>query len=141
MSVVSKDISKNEAKVTQLLNPQAISATTLTSTGLDTSLYKRGALIVSAGAYTDGTYQVQVETSATSGGSYAVQGSANTEYVSGAAPTDISSAGTASKVYVYDLNLDQLDNRWLKVNINESVNGTTGVLLAIHFVGELKSGA
>lgn len=137
---VRNDISKNGAKVTSVRAPAALAATASEiGTGLDTAGYRRLALIAHAGVCTDGEYTITIETSATASGTYEPQTTALSEWVSGAAPTVITSA-VDDQVFVYDINLDRLDNRYIKVTVTESSAGTTGVILGLAWVGELQAG-
>lgn len=140
MSELSKNLNSRVQSVI-MLKAQATAATeTLQTTGIDTALYQSGKIVISTGTCTDGAYDPQVQTSATVGGSYAVQTVANSEYVAGVAPTQITTTADET-LYVYDLNLGKLDNRFLKLNLHETTGGTTGVVISAVFEGVLREAA
>jgi len=137
MSEIRKDLNSTVKSVVAL-KAQATAATdTLQTTALDGATVKRGKLVISTGTCTDGEYTPEIHTSATAGGSYAAQAVANSEYVSGVAPTVITAA-TDETLYVYDIDFSALDNRFVKFNLAETSAGTTGVVISAVWEIELK---
>lgn len=139
---ISKDIHNRQANVVSVLAPVAVAASNNgeSLTRLDTSKYVNLALVVHAGVCTDGEYTISVGTSAVAaGGAFAAQTVNLSEWVSGVAPTVITSSED-EKIWAYDVNIDRLDNRYIAPVITESSGGTTGVILGLSWVGELKRG-
>tara|TARA_R110000787_G_scaffold26337_1_gene73672 strand:- start:307 stop:702 length:396 start_codon:yes stop_codon:yes gene_type:complete len=118
--------------VTQAVAPAVHTATATQAAGIDTALYRKLVVVLDYGVVTDGTWTTTITTSATVGGSYV----ADDGLVTGEAFTVVTSTEDA-QVYEVAIDLDALDNRWLKVVQTETVASASS-LFGITLVGELK---
>lgn len=120
--------------VVQLKNPAATTATFTQTTGTDLSKYRKASILLSAGAWTDGTHTPKIQTSATVGGTYADDTAVLDSW------TAIGAAGQQNQVYKVDIDVDALANRFLKLVVTVA-GATTGAVYGAVLVGELKKGA
>lgn len=118
---------QNELDIQAVLLPGAKTATA-TSSAVDTSNYRRALVVVEVGVWTDGTHTFSLTSGATSGGSFT-----NDTNILGSFPV-ISSAPTASKTYVFMLDLDNLAGRWVKV-VSTVAGATTGAIYGATIIG------
>jgi hypothetical protein len=118
---------RNSHDVVQLVAPASLTATT-TSAAIDTADYVRASIIINAGVVTDGTFTPSIETSDAAAGSYAPDDGVQNVFTAITASTD-------AQVYVVDLDLGALDNRYLKFVLTETV-ASAGGLISATFVGE-----
>lgn len=122
-------------EVTELVAPAAYTATQ-TSAAVDLSKYRRAFVLIHAGDWTDGSFTPKIQTSATSGGSYAddtmLAGSDAWTVIDGETPDD--------QVYKIDLDLDLADARYGKLVVT-AAGTTTGMVYGAVLVGELKKSA
>lgn len=128
---VRKDL-RNAVTVVKLLDPAA-RTTTQTSGAIDMSLYRRATIVINFGAYTDGTFTPSVTTGATSGGSFAADADAALN-----AFAAVSTNGSQNSVVSYDVDVDALDNRWLKF-VMTAAGTTTGCIYGAVLVAEKRS--
>jgi len=127
---VSKDWGQLVA--TNGLAPVAIATDTTTlSAAIDSSLYRKLSFVITSGVVTDGTYTPILQSSATSGGTYADDDAIMSAWTAIGASDD---AG----VWEVAVDLDAVDQPFLKVEIT-SATTSTGALLAGTWVGELKT--
>lgn len=115
---------RNEWEVTELVAPAAYTATQ-TSAAIDTREYDRVQIVIHVGDWTDGTFTPKIQTSATSGGSYADDDGVQNAF------TAVSDETTDDQVYVVDLHTRQLDNPFLKLVVTAAGTTTGAVYGAI----------
>lgn len=117
----------NEVALTPSIVPGAKTATT-NGTAADTAGYRRCAVVIEAGVWTDGTHTFKIQSSATSGGTYADDPAVLNAF------TVISGAGQASATYWVEVDVDNLLNRWIRV-VATVAGATTGAVYGATIVG------
>jgi hypothetical protein len=125
---VSKDW--GQLTSTNALAPVAIATDTTTlTTALDSTPYRKLSFIITSGVVTDGTYTPILQSSATSGGTYADDDAIMSAW-------SVVGASDDGAVWEVAVDLDAVDQPFLKVEIT-SATTTTGALLSVVAVGEL----
>ncbi len=126
MSAVSRDRSA-ELDHTELVAPADTTATA-TSAAVDFSGVKRASVIFHLEGITGGgDWTVSLTSSDTSGGSFTAETSA--DVFTAGAPAAVADAGAG--VLVYDINVDRLSKRYVKVVITKSGTISASVLSAV----------
>ena len=122
-----------EIEVTELVAPN-VRTTTATSAAVDLSKYVRACIIIHAGTITDGTFTPKIQTSATSGGSYADDDGTLDSFVANTSSVD-------DRVTKVDLDIDSVDNRYMKFVSTVTGSPSTGGAVGAILVGVLKRAA
>lgn len=116
-----------EVTATTSIAPGAKTATA-TGSAVDTAGFRRCMVVVEVGAWTDGTHTFKIQSSATSGGTFADDSAVLGSF------TVVSGAGQQNAVQVVEVDLDKLANRWIKV-ISTVSGATTGAIYGAAVVG------
>ena len=125
MSGQSRDWS-SELTITELVAP-ADTTDTATSAAIDTENMKRATVLFHFEGITGGgSWTVSLTSSDTSGGSYTAETSANVFTAGAPAALEDGDAGLVA----YDLNLDRLESRYIKVVITKADTISASVLSA-----------
>lgn len=97
-------------------------------TAADTANLRRAVVVINAGVITDGTHTFKIQSSATSGGTYADDSAVLGSF------TQLTSGAGGSAAYAVEIDIDNLANRFVRVVVTVS-GATTGGVYSATIVG------